>query len=248
MPRRYVALNKVFPNRGHSVVPGMDTTHPYPRTMNDDLYDDDLETQWTPAARARFVTAGRSLLESIEKQIRLLQNADARTDDESVNSSSSGVEAAAIEYADAYFDFSGHWHPFGFLESIEKDDEGDDENEKPERGDVVSVLLRADFRVADEEIVLTGGRRSYQEHSGEDMAAATRKIGLGAAIHQLIHAHGLESLNRTDGLDPLGAITQVIVPEEPLEFADGLPRLDGPNEAFAVGGELLFGAEDRWGD
>jgi hypothetical protein len=215
--------------------------------MNDDL-DDTLETQWTPAARERFITAGRSLVESLEKQIRLVENADAQTDDEFVNSSSRGVEIAAIEYADAYFDFSSLWHPFGFLESFDQHDKVDDENKTTERGDVVSVLLRADFRVSDEEVVLAGGRRSYQEHSGEDMAAATRKIGFGAAIHQLIHAHGLESLNRTDGLQPLGVITQVIVPEEPIEFAVGVPSLDGPNEAFAVGGRLLFGAEDRWGD
>jgi hypothetical protein len=216
--------------------------------MNDDLDDNTLETQWTPAARERFITAGRSMVESLEKQIRLVESADAQSDDEFLNSSSSGVEIAAIEYADAYFDFSGLWHPFGFLESFDQNDEVDDENETTERGDLVSVLLRADFRVSDEGVILAGGRRSYQEHSGEDMAAATRKIGLGAAIHQLIHAHGLESLNRTDGLEPLGAITQVIVPDEPLEFADAVPSLDGPDPAFAVGGELLFGAEDRWGD
>jgi len=216
--------------------------------MNDDVDDDTLDTQWTPASRARFVAAGRSLLESIEKQILLMESADVRTDDESVNSRSRGVEVAAIEYAEAYFDFSGHWHPFGFLESFEQDDIDGDEDEPSESAEVVSVLVRADFGVSDEEAVLDAGRRSYQEHSGEDMAAATNKIGLGAAIHQLIHAHGLEALSRTDGLDPLGGITQVIVPDAPLEFVDGVPSLDRPDQAFAVGGQLLFGAEDRWGD
>jgi hypothetical protein len=46
----------------------------------------------------------------------------------------------------------------------------------------------------------------------------------------------------------LGAITQIIAPDEVIDFGDGIPDLDGPNRAFTVSGELLFGAQDRWGN
>jgi hypothetical protein len=113
---------------------------------------------------------------------------------------------------------------------------------------VVSVLLRADFRVTNEDVVLLAGRQLAQEDIGQGAEVAATAIGRGAAIYQLIHRHGLESLNRTDGLEPLGAITQIIEPDEVLELSDDSPNLESPNAAFAIGGRLLFGSEVRWGD
>ncbi len=217
--------------------------------MDDSLDGDGLDTQWAPVARERFILAGRSLLESIEKQLRLLETANEVTDDESVDASSRVVETAAVEYADAYFEFSGLLHPFGFLETFDADvddEEGEDGHDEPLRGETVSVLVRADFRVVDEDVVVANGLRRYREHSGQDLSATNGTIGLGGAIYQLIHADGIESLSHMLGLDPLAAITQVILPEVPIEFDEDVPSFERPSKDFSVAGEVLFGAEDRW--
>ena len=217
-------------------------------TMSDDIDDELPEAQWTPDSHERLRAAGAALIQSIAYQLTLLNDVEARTIEHARDAHSEAVEKAAIEYSDAYFDFAGDWHPFGFLEPFDTGEEKADPEESPKPSEVVSILLRADFRVTDEDAVLLAGRQLAQEDSGQDADAIAIALGRGAAIYQLIHRHGLESLNRTDGLEPLGAITQIIEPEEVLVLSNGFPNLESPNGAFAVGGRLLFGSEDRWGD
>jgi hypothetical protein len=214
--------------------------------MTDDFEDENSDARWTPGARERLTAAGAALIESIQLELATLNYENAEPDDASMTVRANLMETSAIEYAGAYIEYTGQFHPFGFLETFDEITEGDDW-EPAQPGEIVSVLMRADFRITDEDIVLRAGRKLFLEQSGDEGGSSADSLGVGASIYQMIHAHGHERLNHTDGLEPLGAITQVIVPEEVIDFSSEIPELLRPNQAFGVGGELLYGAEDRWG-
>jgi hypothetical protein len=205
------------------------------------------DIEWTPEASKALVGAAQELVAAINAQVSFVAGPSARGDEDALEDASSRVESVAALFANAYFELTGSWHPFGFFDENEFDAE-DARQDEPEASTAVSVLYRADFSISDEAAVLSAGRNSYQIATGEDTEQVARKIGLGAAIHQLIHADGVESLYDTAGLDPLATLTQIIEPDELIALDDEEPGAADPSPAFAVSGARLFGSEEHWVD
>ena len=184
--------------------------------------DTDEDTQWTAAARTAFNTAGVDLLAAISAHINFFSSAELGTSWTEKDDLNEVVRGAAASYANAQFDLTGNSGPFGGLQEWD-DEEDDDDDQEPQPTSFVSVLQRADYGVLDEESVLDAGRLKFLENRpGESEDNAQSQVShLGAALYELAHADGWDSLEKTPGLTPMGSIIQVLEPSEPIELSDG---------------------------
>ena len=216
--------------------------------MADKKDDEFPETQWTDEARLRLVGAHSELIEALSAHLNYLTSPIARHEHAQAPEARR-LEKAAMAYSEAEFDFTGSLGPFSPLDDWDASDEGDEadflEDVLPTL--VVSVLYRVDFDVTDESAIKLAGQAAYREMN-PDLSDdhVQRAIGLGAAVYQVAHLNGLESLNKAPGLSPLGAVTQVIEPAASLDFDEANFDPSEPNAVFAVGGAVLFTSEDRW--
>ncbi|MBG6215359.1 hypothetical protein RCH23_003299 [Cryobacterium sp. CAN_C3] len=209
------------------------------------------DTQWTPAARTALMTAGVELLASISAQLEFFLTANLGTPWADKLRINEAVESAAIVYANAQLELTGNAFPFGIIISEHEDDNADDEDDEDEDSQLISrlsVLQRADYGVVDEGEVLTAGRTKFLENRpGESESNALSTISnLGAALYELAHADGWESLDRAPGLVPLGSIIQVLEPADEIQLTEGHPEVAEPDNNFSAGGSVLYTEVNRY--
>lgn len=131
------------------------------------------------------------------------------------------VRRAAVAYADAQFDLTGNSYPFG---AIKNDDDYDDDE------------------------VLAAGRRKFLENRpGESEVNAQSTVShLGAALYELAHADGWDSLDKAPGLTPLGSAIVAAEQTDQIEFSQDLLDDEEPDRNFAIDGRVLYTEENRY--
>ena len=198
--------------------------------------DQELETQWTDAARQRFTAEVEALAEAVRAHgAAVLAQTGAQAELPALFAAGDELARAVDSYGDAQWDLTGvfppvHVHGHGDPDGAE--DDGADPGAVVEVAGLVRIVHRADFAVTDPEAVLAAGRAAYREvwpEDGEEDAAAD-VTDLGRALYQVQHAGGLAGLEDVAGLDPLGSTTwyvDVTDEEEPPEdpYRDDSPQL-----------------------
>jgi hypothetical protein len=155
--------------------------------------------------------------------------------DSAVQAAYTRLREAAETYDDLLFELTGEVTPWEFLERDGHSPEFEDRSAMP---DAVSVLVRRDYGLADSEALLDGGRDAYSElYPDEPREAAVADVSHpGRAIYQLLHAFGVDGMDRRAegaGLLPRGGTVwvQALLPDD-----DGLDA-DYP---FAVADEDML--------
>jgi len=211
---------------------------------------DENDLRWTDEARESFRTAAANLVEAIQRHSTMLLELTATTGDEAtdevVAEADDLLEAAAVAYADAQFEFSGTVPPLGLdeelddedeyldedadedAEDLEEDDEETGEVEAVEEDEAVgdgepdlklTVLHRADFVVTDELAVIQAGKDAYHD-TWEPDDEPVDVADLGEALQQLRNAGGIEALAEAPGLASAGATTWILEATELLDEHD----------------------------
>src|SRR6266702_6485862 len=109
--------------------------------------DDDLEhDRWTPEGGQRILAAAERLIAAIKVHAESVTSATEDSELPAVFAASSALLPAALEYADAQFDYTGNGFPFGVLHQFADDDLDDaDEPDQTRPTSGVSVLRRHDY-------------------------------------------------------------------------------------------------------
>jgi hypothetical protein len=191
------------------------------------------ESQWTGQARESFRTAADNLVEAVRRHsAALLEMAGTDADTEAIAEAGELLEAAATEYADAQFEFTGTVPPLGLDEDDGYTyDDAPAEEEAGEPATALTVLHRMDFVVTDEPAVLQAGKEAYYENwdpaeDGMDV------VDLSDALQQIQQAGGVDALADTPGLASAGATTWVLEAEDLLD--ERAPD-EWPDSPFALG-------------
>lgn len=212
-------------------------------------HEHDDHNPWTPEGAQRLTRAAERLATAITIHADAVASAKGHRDIRTVFSAGDALLPAVLAYADAQFDYTGAGFPFGVLHQFADDEDEDDDHDsemaeaRPASG--ISVLRRHDFGVTDEAAVLAAGRAAYlrvwPDDAEEDAAADVTH--LGRALYQIAHADGWDSLDRVDGLRPLGGVTHVIGQNELLSADPD----EWPSDVFATEGEVMYQQSDIWG-
>lgn len=200
----------------------------YSSEMTDEF---DSETQWTPAASEALSAKGEQLLLALRDHISLTLGRSGRAnEDVDYIASSEALRRAAAAFDDAEFDWCGS-SPLGLeMEDWDEDDDQDEPPEKFEHG-VLSVIGRWDYRVLDEQLLISAGRVAYStawpEDTNED--AVLRVDDPISAVHEIAHVHGWHGLEQVAGIEAVASMTDVILHED-----EGDSWLDSDEDPFAI--------------
>jgi hypothetical protein len=159
-------------------------------------------------------------------------------EDPAVQAAYDALREAAKAYDDALYDAYDEVTPFE-LSDVPADD-GDEDEDASTSG--ITVLLRRDYVVADQAVVLAEGRAAYLRvwPDDDEASAAADVTSLGRALYQVAHADGWDRLEDTPGLEPMGGSTQIF-PQAELLSED--PQ-DWPDELFAMEASPLYRQDD----
>lgn len=150
--------------------------------------------------------------------------------DRAVQARYTALRQATERYQDLLFDELGEVLPWqlpegaGLVESEDAD----------AKASAVSVLVRRDYDLVDGDALLAAGRESYTELFPEQPteAADADVTHAGRAIYQLLHAHGVDGVDRRSeqsGMAPRGGTVWVqaitdddadTLPDDPFGIAD----------------------------
>lgn len=195
--------------------------------------NEEVETQWTDAARQRFAAEVDALVEAVRAHgAAVLAQTGTEAELPGLFAAGDQFAKAVDTYGDAQFDLTGtsppvHVHGHG------EEDEEDADGEEVEVVAVVRVLHRADYAVADLDAVLEAGRAAYAEVWPDDSAedAAADVTSLGRALYQIQHAGGLAGLEDAPGLLPAGSTTW---------YVDVSDEEEGPEDPFGTDPERVL--------
>ena len=203
--------------------------------------DDELETQWTDAARQRFTAEVDALVEAVRAHgAAVLAQTGAEEQLPALFVAGDELARAVDRYGDAQWDLTGVFPPV----HVHGHDEEDGEpapDEVIEVAGLVRIVHRADYAVTDPDAVLAAGRAAYLQVWPEDSEqdAAVDVTELGRALYQVQHAGGLTGFEDVPGLDPLGSTTWFVdVTDEEEPPGDPYPE-DSP--------QLLFRLDETFG-
>jgi hypothetical protein len=203
--------------------------------------EDAVETQWTDAARQRFVAEVDALVEAVRAHsAAVLAQTGAESGIPALFDAGDALARAVDTYGDAQFDLTGVFPPVHVHGHDEEPEE--DGGEEVEVVAIVRVLRRADYAVTDLDAVLEAGRAAYAEvwpdDSPEDAAADVSD--LGRALYQVQHADGPAALEDVPGLLPVGSTTW---------YVDVSDQEEAPEDPFGTdGSRLLFRLDEVFGD
>lgn len=229
-----VVASPVPPTAAPGVVSGRDTHqdrqqagHGYSSAMTD---EDDVETQWTPAAKEAVAARGEELMTALRDHVALTLGRTARQAEHSEYfASAAALRRAAVAFDDAEFDWCGS-SPLGLEADDLDDDEGDEDEDAADHG-VLSVVGRWDYRVVDEAALLAAGRAAYAKtwpaDTEEDASLAV--VDLVSAADEIAHAHGWHALAEVDSLEPVASMTNVVLHED-----EGDSWLDSDEDPFEI--------------
>ncbi|WP_285593650.1 hypothetical protein [Kineosporia sp. NBRC 101731] len=171
--------------------------------------EDDAVTQWTPAARDRYVAATAALLETLNAHTGLVAARVGRQAEmPAYIDSAQRLQQALDALTEAEFDVCGSF-PFALRDEDDDDFEPEDD-EAP--GALLRVEHRAEFEILDEAALVEAGRAAYLTSWPDDVEEDARLAVSGAAqaVGQLIHTHGWQFFeNGTDALAPRSSETVI---------------------------------------
>lgn len=181
--------------------------------------DEDEDTQWTVAARERFVAQADAFVAAIQKHVtQTLTRSGRQKELGPYFESTDQLQAMAMAYSDAEFDWCGS-SPLALVRDEEDDDDWDDDDEDApdDHGEVMSVLGRWDYRITDEQALITAGRSAYANTWPDDTAedAEIAVPDAARAVGELIHASDVAQLEGVDGLELREWTVQNLVHDEP---------------------------------
>ncbi|WP_433013585.1 hypothetical protein [Kribbella sp. CA-294648] len=165
------------------------------------MNDASEDTQWSDAARERYVRRTEDLIAALKAHSALtIERSGRQRELEPYFASIEALETAAHEFNEAELDWCGS-SPLTLMDDL---DEFDDEDEDDEpAGPVLSGLFRWDFTVTDEAAVIEAGRDAYRRlwpsDTDEDATLAVPDIGRAAA--EIVHADDPAGLENTPGLE-----------------------------------------------
>lgn len=212
------------------------------------MSDDDDFTPWTSDGAARVRARAAELAAAILAHAEAVASASSDADVPQIFAASDRLLPVVLAYSDAQFEHTGTDLPFGMLQELVDDRDGeeldDEDDDEPVAG--VSVLQRRDYRVVDESAVMDAGRQAYLRvwPDDDEAAAAADVTHLGRALYQLAHADGWHSLDQVEGLRVTAGAVVVV---EQDELLGGDPD-DWPDDVFEPEGELLYSQADVFVD
>ncbi|WP_328330379.1 hypothetical protein OHA70_08580 [Kribbella sp. NBC_00382] len=160
------------------------------------------ETQWSDAARERYMRCTEDLIAALKAHSALtIERSGRQRELGPYFSSSEALEKAAEAFSESEFDWCGSW-PLS-LTDIEDSDDEDNAREPAGPEPVLSGLFRWDFTVTDEAAVVGAGRdayrRSWPSDTDEDAVIAVPDVVRAAA--EIVHAGEWPELENTPGLE-----------------------------------------------
>lgn len=182
---------------------------------------DEVDTQWTDAAKASYERRTEEFIEAIRRHLALNLAREGRQKELlKYAPSQEALFQAARSFADAEFDWCGSFPlPLPSDDGWENDDDWDDDD-SPSGGSVLSVVGRWDYRITDEAALVTSARaaylRAWPDDTDED--AEFRIRDAGSAAGELLHGDDLNALNSADGLQPHQFAVDVITHEGADDF------------------------------
>ncbi|GAA4356309.1 hypothetical protein [Angustibacter luteus] len=190
--------------------------------------DDDFEP-WTADGASRLRIAAADLLAALAEHAETVASAAGDADVLDVFAANDRLLPLAMAYADAQFDYTGNFGPFGALTDDDGDEADGEDDEGPTEESVATgftVLERRDYAVTDEAAVL----------------AAADADHLGRALHQIAEAGGWHSLGDSPGLRRQAGFVAV-VQHDALLAPD---PADWPQDLTIEDGELLYEQRDAY--
>ncbi|MEV0567194.1 hypothetical protein [Dactylosporangium sp. NPDC050588] len=198
---------------------------------------DELETQWTVAARNVYAQRAEALIAEIRRHVEAtLQRQGRQAEWQAYAESVQRLGSTANAFNDAEFDLCGSF-PFSFAGVDERSDWDEGEaTEDDEPKPVLSVLARWDYRITDPDTVITVGRAAYLTAWPGDTEedARIRVPDVVRAAAEIMHAHGLASLAETAGLESDRDITTIVTHDGEADEAfheDPFAIVRGENDA-----------------
>lgn len=171
--------------------------------------DEDFgESQWTEKAKQAYQQRADELVEALQAHLATnLTRSGRQRELGAYFASAETLMTAARDFNNAEFDWCGSV-PFTFdLDEAEDDDmddvdDVDDVDDESPQGDVLSVLGRWDFRILDEQVVISAGRDAYLRVWPDDTEedASIRVQDVEAATGELMHADGFAGIETAPGL------------------------------------------------
>lgn len=160
------------------------------------------ETQWSDAARERYVRCADDLIAALKAHLALtIERSGRQRELGPYFSSSEALEKAAEAFSESEFDWCGSWPLSRTNEDIEESDDDAREPAGPEP--VLSGLFRWDFTVTDEAAVVGAGRDAYRRlwpsDTDEDAVIAVPDVVRAAA--EIVHAGEWSGLENAPGLE-----------------------------------------------
>ncbi|HRW18127.1 MAG TPA: hypothetical protein P5181_04710 [Dermatophilaceae bacterium] len=163
---------------------------------------DDVDTQWTPEAKAAYGQRLEELHAALAEHSALVMDRRGRESEfKGYFDSVDRLKRAAAAFSDAEFDLCGSF-PLA-IEVDEDDHDGEDEETEPwEPAAVLSAVGRWDFHLHDADALLAAGRQARQEaypdESAEDRREAVKRPE--QAAYEITHARGWDALIEAPGL------------------------------------------------
>jgi len=212
------------------------------------MTDLDAPTAWTPSARDRFRTSRDALVAALERETDLILAAPSMGE-EALQRSTDAVYRAAVDYSETHYELTNQYGIVGVWdEDAGAEFEFDFDEPEPAVAEVVSVILRSDYAIENEDFVLAAGRsawlKGYPDASDDDLLAHVGHIG--GALYAIAHDGGWEHLERVEGMRPLGGMAKVVSPADyDSAWLEGVDW-DDSAAGFTVPGEVLYSESDRF--
>jgi hypothetical protein len=162
--------------------------------------DSSADTQWSDAARERYLRATEELIAALKAHSALTAERRGRHRElDPYFASSEALEKAAQAFNESELEWCGSW-PLSLADQ-DLDEFDDDEDDDEPTGPVLSGLFRWDFTITDEAAVIEAGRSAYRGAWPSDTDADLAVPDIGRAATEIVHATGWLGLENTPGLE-----------------------------------------------
>jgi hypothetical protein len=166
--------------------------------------DGSEDTQWSDAARERYVRCGEDLMAALKAHFALtIERGGRQREFGPYFSSSEALQKAAEAFNESEFDWCGSY-PLSLTDGgIDESDDADEADQQAGPELVLSGLFRSDYTVTDEAAVIGAGRDAYRRlwpsDTHEDAVLAVPDVVRAAA--EIVHAGEWSGLENAPGLE-----------------------------------------------
>lgn len=199
--------------------------------------DDDLDRQFTAAAREAYLAAADAFVAEVRRHVAETAAREGRQREWPAHvASSDRLREAADAWSEAQLDWCGS-AVFPPLALDDEDEEGDelDDGEEEVAECIVSVLTRHDYEVTDTAALVEAGRAAYLRTWPDDVRddAEVRVTDARDAVAELIHEAGWE-LFEAPGIEALSTHQRIVetaeVADLSVEAAEALGEVRWPDD------------------